>query len=83
MEQELVVTKNAVRNFAIPRKTGDDRIVALSEELAQVREQLDSKSSLLEKVKVLLHRAAAKEKSLLQEVNFKEVIEIIEKSFAP
>lgn len=49
------------------KKSEDDKIAAVSE-LATVKEQLDQKSMLLDKVKVLLHRAAAKEKNLLQEV---------------
>lgn len=49
-------------------KPNEDKLLALSNELTKVTEELEKKSHLLEKVKVLLHRAAAKEKSLLQEV---------------
>lgn len=42
----------------------------LTEELARVKSELLHKSELLNKVKVLLHRAATKEKALLEEVTF-------------
>lgn len=51
------------------KKPDEGKVVALTDELSRVKEQLDQKSILLDKVKVLLHRAAAKEKSLLEEVN--------------
>lgn len=37
-------------------------------ELEDVKIQLSQKTELLDKVKVLLHRAAVKEKSLMEEV---------------
>lgn len=51
------------------KKPDEGKLIELTDELNKVKEQLDQKSILLDKVKVLLHRAAAKEKSLLQEVN--------------
>lgn len=42
---------------------------ALSEELCEVRSQLVQKSALLDKVKLLLQRAAAREKALQEEVS--------------
>lgn len=41
----------------------------LKEQLEEVKEQLAQKAHLLEKVKSLLHKAAAKEKRLLEEVD--------------
>ncbi|XP_018571875.1 centrosomal protein of 290 kDa [Anoplophora glabripennis] len=61
LERQLA-NRNEAKNML---KKPDD---ALSDELAKVKEELEQKSHLLEKVKVLLHRAAAKEKSLLQEI---------------
>lgn len=55
--------------MSVLKKPEEEKIQALSDELNKVREQLDQKTVLLDKVKVLLHRAAAKEKCLLQEVN--------------
>lgn len=52
----------------VPSKPDQDNLVATSDELAKVKEELEQKSHLLDKVKVLLHRAATKEKALLQEV---------------
>ncbi|KAJ8982775.1 hypothetical protein NQ317_018187 [Molorchus minor] len=46
----------------------NDNFVALSNELADVKDQLEQKSHLLDKVKILLHRAATKEKALLHEI---------------
>lgn len=58
-----------MKNVSILKKPEEEKIVVLSKELTSVKEQLEYKSILLDKVKVLLHRAAAKEKSLLEEVN--------------
>jgi hypothetical protein len=43
-------------------------VTVFSDELAQVKEQLEQKTQLLNRVKVLLQRAAVKEKALLQEL---------------
>lgn len=69
LEQELSSSKNLLKSASIMKKPDKGNLVALTDELNKVKEQLDQKSILLDKVKVLLHRAAAKEKSLLQEVN--------------
>lgn len=61
--------KNAKEVKDVTCKSDEDNLVALSDELGKVKEELEQKSHLLDKVKVLLHRAAAKEKALLQEVN--------------
>ncbi|CAG9857013.1 unnamed protein product [Phyllotreta striolata] len=50
-------------------KKSSNREEELSKELDEVKEQLELKSGLLDKVKILLHRAAAKEKSLMQEIS--------------
>ncbi|XP_015840436.1 centrosomal protein of 290 kDa isoform X2 [Tribolium castaneum] len=50
-------------------KPVSDSATVLSDELAQVKEQLEQKTQLLNKVKVLLQRAAVKEKALLQELD--------------
>nr|XP_023020845.1 centrosomal protein of 290 kDa [Leptinotarsa decemlineata] len=68
MEHELSMAKNKLRNFPTSKTTDDDGFVAISDELSKVREQLEQKSTLLDKVKILLHRAATKEKSLIQEI---------------
>ncbi|KAG5876192.1 hypothetical protein JTB14_001935 [Gonioctena quinquepunctata] len=68
LEQELSVARNKLRNSSESLKSEDDKLLAISEELSKVRGQLEQKSTLLEKVKILLHRAAAKEKALLQEI---------------
>lgn len=68
LEQELSSSKTQIKNVSMLKKPDEEKIMNLSDELSKVKEQLDLKSSLLDKVKVLLHRAAAKEKSLLQEV---------------
>lgn len=68
LERELEVTKNTLKNVSISN-SDNDRIVTLSSELNSVKEQFQIKCGLLDKVKVLLHRAAAKEQSLIQEVS--------------
>ncbi|XP_044259542.1 centrosomal protein of 290 kDa-like isoform X2 [Tribolium madens] len=49
-------------------KPVSDSVTFLSDELTQVKLQLEQKTQLLNKVKVLLQRAAVKEKALLQEL---------------
>ncbi|XP_050500647.1 centrosomal protein of 290 kDa [Diabrotica virgifera virgifera] len=67
LTKELETTKNALHSLTVSRNE-NDKSVALSRELSSVKDQLEIKASLLEKVKILLHRAAAKEKALIQEV---------------
>ncbi|KAJ8934433.1 hypothetical protein NQ318_017134 [Aromia moschata] len=64
LEKELTAARNKAKSVV-----NNDNVVALSDELDGVREQLEQKSHLLDKVKVLLHRAATKEKALLQEIS--------------
>ncbi|RZB39236.1 centrosomal protein of 290 kDa-like, partial [Asbolus verrucosus] len=63
LEEEVKMSK------AIHNKPVSDSVTVLSDELARVKEQLEQKTQLLNKVKVLLQRAAVKEKALLQELN--------------
>lgn len=63
MEEEVKTLKT------VQTKPVSDSGIVLSDELMQVKEQLGQKTQLLNKVKVLLQRAAVKEKALLQEVN--------------
>lgn len=67
----MTAAKPQTKNISILKKMQDQKVVSMSKELANVREQLEQKTVLLDKVKVLLHRAAAKEKYLLQEVHIK------------
>lgn len=68
LEQELNSTKKTLRslqNKPITRET----LQTLSEQLNEAKVQLAQKSELLDKVKILLHRAASKEKALTEEVS--------------
>lgn len=66
LEQELSTAKQAIKS--LQNKPVSDTVSALSDELNEVKVQLAQKIELLNKVKVLLHRAAAKEKALMEEV---------------
>ncbi|CAH0553139.1 unnamed protein product [Brassicogethes aeneus] len=66
LEKELADCNDKIKSFS--KKPVSDIVKALSEELSNVRKELKEKSLLLERVKILLQRAAAKEKSLLQEI---------------
>ncbi|KAK9884908.1 hypothetical protein WA026_009146 [Henosepilachna vigintioctopunctata] len=48
--------------------TDPEKMMRVSRELEGVRAQLEQKTQLLDKVKVLLHRAATREKLLLEEI---------------
>lgn len=61
LEEELATASNKLKN--LQAKQTD------TSELDQVRSELAQKTELLDKVKVLLHRAAVKEKSLMEEVS--------------
>ncbi|XP_056644391.1 centrosomal protein of 290 kDa [Diorhabda sublineata] len=67
LQKELESTKKNLQNVTASKKS-DDKIENLSEELSRVKEQLEVKSGLLDRVKILLHRAAAKEKALIHEI---------------
>lgn len=65
LEQQLatkftIKDKNIDTDNTLSQQSFDDNL--------KLKEQLEHKTQLLDKVKVLLHRAAVKEKSLLQEV---------------
>ncbi|CAG9830349.1 unnamed protein product, partial [Diabrotica balteata] len=66
LTKELEATKNTLHSLTASRKE-DDKSIVLARELSNIKDQLEMKSSLLDKVKILLHRAAAKEKALIQE----------------
>ncbi|CAH1173755.1 unnamed protein product [Phaedon cochleariae] len=68
LEKELLEAKNKLKNTSMFRNSDGERLAALSEELSKANSQLEHKSTLLDKVKILLHRAAAKERLLLQEI---------------
>lgn len=61
LEEELTTASNKLKN--LQTKQTD------TSKLDQVRSELAQKTELLDKVKVLLHRAAVKEKSLMEEVS--------------
>ncbi|XP_072379937.1 centrosomal protein of 290 kDa isoform X2 [Diabrotica undecimpunctata] len=67
LTKELEATKNTLHSLTTSRKE-DDKSIVLARELSNIKDQLEIKSSLLDKVKILLHRAAAKEKALIQEI---------------
>lgn len=66
LENEVAAYKEQIKKIVIRPVTDNAKV--LSDELAEVRNQLQQKSLLLDKVKVLLQRAAIKEKALLDEV---------------
>lgn len=75
LESQLEAGKKA-------RKTGADKFGTeqqLRMQLAQVNEQLLQKSHLLDKVKALLHTAAAREKQLFKEVSYEVVKPFVSK----
>lgn len=66
LESELAASRekiHLVENRPVPNS-----LSSLANQLAEVKGELAQKSQLLDKVKVLLHRAASKEKALLDEV---------------
>lgn len=66
LENEVAAYREQIKKIVIRPVTDNAKV--LSDELAEVRNQLQQKSLLLDKVKVLLQRAAIKEKALLDEV---------------
>lgn len=62
LEDELKAANNKIKH--LHDKQAD------TSELDEVKMQLSQKGELLDKVKVLLHRAAVKEKSLKEEVRY-------------
>ncbi|XP_045460169.1 centrosomal protein of 290 kDa [Harmonia axyridis] len=68
LESVLNATKSKLKAYEDGKYNTED-FLALSTELNRVRGQLDQKSQLLDKVKTLLHTAAAKEKVLLKEIS--------------
>ncbi|CAH2007824.1 unnamed protein product [Acanthoscelides obtectus] len=68
LEQDLLHVKSS-KSVSFCTKSESDKVAALYDELSKVKEQLQSKTTLLDKVKVLLHRAATKEKMLLEEIS--------------
>ncbi|GJQ81528.1 hypothetical protein Trydic_g4890 [Trypoxylus dichotomus] len=60
MEDELAVANNKIKSLQIKQN--------VASELDEVKNQLSQKTELLDKVKVLLHRAAVKEKTLTDEI---------------
>lgn len=67
LEQELNQANSRIK--ALESKGAPNSFSALSEELCEVRSQLAQKTALLDKVKTLLQRAAAKERGLQEEVS--------------
>lgn len=65
LESQLQVAKSTQRN-----QLGNDKTDEVRSQLTEVKEQLLQKTQLLDKVKSLLHTAAAREKQLLKEVSF-------------
>lgn len=74
LEQELNLAKTSLRS--LQNKPMSETLETLSQQLNEAKLQLAQKSELLDKVKVLLHRAATKEKALLEEVstNFNQLL---------
>lgn len=69
LEQELNQAKSQMKTLeSVGKGIGPD-FGTLTEELCEARRQLAQKSELLDKVKLLLQRAAAKEKALQEEVS--------------
>ncbi|KAL3280008.1 hypothetical protein HHI36_017516 [Cryptolaemus montrouzieri] len=66
LEATLNATTHKLRTYE--ERCANSDLISLSGELKRIKAQLDQKSQLLDKVKVLLHRAATKEKALLQEI---------------
>lgn len=67
LEQELSMANEKMKS--VENKPVSNSYTALKEELADIKSQLSQKTLLLDKVKSLLQRAAAKEKTLLEEVS--------------
>nr|XP_022901566.1 centrosomal protein of 290 kDa isoform X1 [Onthophagus taurus] len=63
LEEELNLANNKLKQIKVIGKSPD-----LEEENARLKNELEQKIELLDKVKILLHRAASKEKALLDEV---------------
>lgn len=70
MEDELNTATNKIKNLQAKQN--------VTAELEDVKTQLAQKTELLDKVKVLLHRAAVKEKALVEEVICPTIIGIHE-----
>lgn len=67
MEQELSQANSRIK--ILEGRGAPANFGALSEELCEVTSQLAQKTALLDKVKLLLQRAATKEKALQEEVS--------------
>ncbi|KAF5307269.1 hypothetical protein FQR65_LT06985 [Abscondita terminalis] len=65
LEEQLKSSKNKI--VSLEQREFSKEVNSLADELSRVKAELEHKNELLDKIKVLLHRAAAKEKSLLQE----------------
>lgn len=66
LERELAAANGKIASLESNKHSADVALVRA--ELEGVKLQLDQKSALLDKIKVLLHKAAVREKELLDEV---------------
>lgn len=66
LERELAAANGKIASLESKHSAND--VALIRAELDEVKLQLDQKSALLEKIKVLLHKAAVREKELLDEV---------------
>ncbi|KAK5649525.1 hypothetical protein RI129_000554 [Pyrocoelia pectoralis] len=66
LEEQLKSATNKIT--LLEQRELSKELNSFAEELSRVKAELAHKSQLLDKIKVLLHRAASKEKSLLEEI---------------
>ncbi|KAF5299147.1 hypothetical protein FQA39_LY02320 [Lamprigera yunnana] len=69
LEEQLKYANNKIST--LEQRELSKEVSSLASELSTIKMELNHKTELLDKIKVLLHRAAAKEKSLLEQGDFK------------
>lgn len=70
LEEELERSQKRVKVLGkVDTARKDDKIVVLESELGNVKNQLQHKTQLLDKVKILLQKAATKERVLQDQVS--------------
>ncbi|KAK4881329.1 hypothetical protein RN001_004648 [Aquatica leii] len=66
LEEQLKSSNNTIA--LLEQRERSKEVNSLADELSRVKAELVHKNELLDKIKILLHRAASKEKSLLEEI---------------
>lgn len=69
LEQELNQANSRIKALLESKGTAANANTTVSDELYEMRSELDQKSALLDKVKLLLQKAAAREKVLQEQVS--------------